>query len=71
MALVPELAEVGIKQWIHGPDTHSVDHDPIMGRAPHTNNLFVATGFNSQGIQTGPGVCIVMADWVSGCDAWA
>ena len=35
-----------------------------MGRAPFTENVFVATGFNSQGIQTGPGVGIAMAGWV-------
>ena len=42
------------------PDTHSVDHEPVMGRAPRTENLWVATGFNSQGIQTGPGVGLAM-----------
>ncbi len=64
MELAPQLGEVGIKQWVHGPDTHSVDHDPILGRAPFFNNLFVATGFNSQGIQTGPGVGAALATWV-------
>ena len=48
----------------HGPDTHSVDHEPVMGRAPRTDNLWVATGFNSQGIQTGPGVGLAMAEWI-------
>ena len=32
--LVPRLAACGIKQMVHGPDTHSVDHSPILGRAP-------------------------------------
>lgn len=64
MALIPPLAETGIKQWVHGPDTHSCDHDPIMGRAESTTNLYVATGFNSQGIQTGPGVGVAMANWI-------
>ena len=62
--LLPALAEVGIKQWVHGPDTHSCDHEPVLGRAPFTDNVFVATGFNSQGIQTGPGVGRAMAGWV-------
>ena len=49
---------------MHGPDTHSVDHEPVMGRAPRTDNLWIATGFNSQGIQTGPGVGLAMAEWI-------
>jgi len=64
LELVPALAQAGIKQWVHGPDTHSVDHEPILGRAAFTHNLYVATGFNSQGIQTGPGVGQAMASWV-------
>ena len=35
-----------------------------MGRAPLSSNLWVATGFNSLGIQTGPGVGLAMADWM-------
>ena len=49
-------ASVGVKSWVHGPDTHSVDHEPIMGRCLFTENVYVATGFNSQGIQLGPGI---------------
>eukprot|EP00658_Telonema_sp_P-2_P061210 TRINITY_DN49946_c0_g1_i1.p1 TRINITY_DN49946_c0_g1~~TRINITY_DN49946_c0_g1_i1.p1 ORF type:complete len:311 (-),score=74.42 TRINITY_DN49946_c0_g1_i1:133-1065(-) len=47
MALIPSLTEVGIKGGIHGPDTHSADHEPIMGRLPMLQNAFVATGFLS------------------------
>jgi len=64
MKLVPSLASVGVKQFLHGPDCHSADHEPIMGRAPGTANVFVAAGFNSQGIQTGPGVGRALAEWV-------
>ena len=27
----------------------TVDHEPILGRAPSTDNLWIATGFNSLG----------------------
>ena len=43
MSLVPSLAECGIKQMVHGPDTHSVDHEPLLGRAPQTDNLWYVT----------------------------
>ena len=56
MALIPGLGSCGIKAMTHGPDVHSVDHEPLLGHAPRTHNLWLATGFNSLGIQTGPGV---------------
>ena len=43
MSLVPSLAECGIKQMVHGPDTHSVDHEPLLDRAPQTDNLWYVT----------------------------
>mmetsp|Transcript_32574 Transcript_32574/g.82059 ORF Transcript_32574/g.82059 Transcript_32574/m.82059 type:complete len:941 (-) Transcript_32574:76-2898(-) len=62
MEHVPSLNEVGLKQWLHGPDTHSADHSPIIGRMPGTDNCFLATGFNSQGIQCGPGAGLALAE---------
>ena len=51
----PSLNEVGVKQWLHGPDTHSADHARIIGRLPGTDdNCLLATGLNSLGIQCGP-----------------
>ena len=47
---------------LHGPDTHSVDHAPVLGRVPGADNAFVATGFNSQGIQCGPGAGVALAE---------
>ncbi len=64
MELVPALSNVGIKSDVHGPDTHSADHSPVMGQLPETGNVFVATGFNSQGIQCGAGAGLAMAEWV-------
>ena len=37
----------------------------IVGRAPRTSNLWVATGFNSLGIQLGPGIGLALADWMA------
>ncbi len=47
-----------------GPDTHSADFEPILGRMPMFENLYVATGLNSQGIQTSLGVGRAMAEWI-------
>mmetsp|Transcript_166876 Transcript_166876/g.535669 ORF Transcript_166876/g.535669 Transcript_166876/m.535669 type:complete len:604 (-) Transcript_166876:365-2176(-) len=58
----PVLKQVGVKQWLHGPDTHSVDHYPIVGRMPGTDNCYLATGFNSQGIQCGPGAGLAITE---------
>lgn len=65
MCHVPSLAEAGIKGWLHGPDTHSTDHHPLIGRLPASDNAYVATGFNSQGIQCAPGVGVALAELVA------
>ena len=65
MELLPSIAEVGLKTCIHGPDTHSADHAPIVGFVGDTvPNLLVGTGFNSQGIQAGVGIGAVLADLI-------
>jgi len=61
---VPILNEVGMKQWLHGPDTHSADHSPLIGRVPGSDNVYVGTGFNSQGIQCGPGAGLAIAETI-------
>eukprot|EP00929_Paragymnodinium_shiwhaense_P105390 TRINITY_DN7037_c0_g1_i2.p1 TRINITY_DN7037_c0_g1~~TRINITY_DN7037_c0_g1_i2.p1 ORF type:complete len:939 (+),score=185.39 TRINITY_DN7037_c0_g1_i2:138-2954(+) len=65
METVPVLQDTGIKSSLHGPDTHSGDHGQIMGRLPGSENLFIATGFNSQGIQMGPAAGQAMAEWMT------
>jgi len=64
MSHVPALNEVGVKQWLHGPDTHSVDHNPLIGLVPGTENAYMATGFNSQGIQCGPGTGVALTEMI-------
>lgn len=61
---VPSLGGLGIKEWLHGPDTHSCDHSPLIGLIPGADNSYVATGFNSQGIQCGPGVGVGIAETI-------
>lgn len=64
MTHMPVLGEVGVKQWLHGPDTHSHDHSPLIGRLPGSDNAYIATGFNSQGIQCGPGAGLSLAETI-------
>ena len=42
---LPVLGTVGIKQWLHGPDTHSTDHSFLVGRLPGCSNAYIGTGF--------------------------
>eukprot|EP01064_Diplonema_japonicum_P038140 TRINITY_DN913_c0_g2_i1.p1 TRINITY_DN913_c0_g2~~TRINITY_DN913_c0_g2_i1.p1 ORF type:complete len:863 (+),score=208.61 TRINITY_DN913_c0_g2_i1:72-2660(+) len=64
MECMPVLEETGIKSFVHGADTHSADHLPVLGRIPSTENVYVASGFNSQGIQLGYGIGKMMAELV-------
>ena len=65
MTLAPAIGEVGLKTCIHGPDTHSADHYPIVGFVGDAvPNLLVGTGFNSQGIQAGVGIGAVLSDLI-------
>lgn len=61
---VPLLTEVGIKEYLHGPDTHSPDHSFIIGAMPGAANVHVATGFNSQGIQCGPAAGVALSEFI-------
>eukprot|EP01135_Chromosphaera_perkinsii_P011828 Nk52_evm19s2506 gene=Nk52_evmTU19s2506 len=62
--VVPALASSGIKSWVHGPDCHSIDHGAILGKIWGLDNVFVACGFNSQGIQCGPGAGVALTEWM-------
>eukprot|EP00392_Amoebophrya_sp_AT5.2_P006098 g6108.t1 len=59
----PVLGNTEIKQWLHGPDTHTPDHGFLLGPLIGIDNCFSAGGFNSQGIQTGPAVGEAICEW--------
>jgi 4-methylaminobutanoate oxidase (formaldehyde-forming) len=60
----PVLEATGMHQWLHGPDVHSHDHGFILGPLSDVDNVYVASGFNSQGIQCAPGIGIAMREWI-------
>lgn len=71
---IPRLNDVGIRNLINGPIPISPDGEPIMGKVPELQNLFVACGFTS-GIAASGGAGKCMANWIleddPGMDLWA
>jgi glycine cleavage system aminomethyltransferase T/glycine/D-amino acid oxidase-like deaminating enzyme len=65
MKRVPALENAGIRTFFNGPESFTPDDRYMLGEAPNMENLFVATGFNSVGIQSAGGAGKVLADWIS------
>jgi len=61
---VPALADAGIQLFFNGPESFTPDDRYYVGETPEVRDLFVATGFNSIGIQSSGGVGKVLADWI-------
>jgi heterotetrameric sarcosine oxidase gamma subunit len=61
---VPLLETAGIQLFFNGPESFTPDNRYYLGEAPEVKNLFMATGFNSIGIQSSGGAGLVLADWI-------
>jgi 4-methylaminobutanoate oxidase (formaldehyde-forming) len=61
---IPALGEVGIRTFFNGPEGYTPDGRYYLGEDPNIKNLFVAAGFNSSGIQNGPGAGMALAEWI-------
>lgn len=59
---VPILADVGIQLFFNGPESFTPDGRFYLGDVPGLANYFVACGFNSVGLLSGPGAGSVLAD---------
>ena len=64
MRRIPILERVGIRTFFNGPESFTPDNRYYLGETPETRNFFVACGFNSTGIQSGPGAGHVIASWI-------
>jgi 4-methylaminobutanoate oxidase (formaldehyde-forming) len=64
MEMVPLLNRLGIRHFMNGPESFTPDNRFILGPAPEVANFYVAAGFNSQGILSGPGIGKAMAEWI-------
>jgi len=64
LARIPTAASTGIRTWFNGPESFTPDGRYMLGESPQVEQLFVAAGFNSIGIQSAGGVGRVMAQWL-------
>jgi 4-methylaminobutanoate oxidase (formaldehyde-forming) len=61
---VPVLQSAGIQLFFNGPESFTPDARFYFGDVPELRNYFVACGFNSVGLLTGPGAGKALADWI-------
>lgn len=61
---VPALASTGIRKFFNGPECFTPDAKHYLGPISEVPGLWVAAGFNSTGIQNGPGAGKALAEWI-------
>jgi len=61
---MPMLAEAGIHTFFNGPESFTPDDAYHLGLSPEMDNVWVAAGFNSVGIQSAGGAGMALADWM-------
>jgi heterotetrameric sarcosine oxidase gamma subunit len=62
---IPVLGETGLQLFFNGPESFTPDDRYLLGEAPELKNFFLATGFNSVGIQSSGGAGKVLAEWIA------
>ena len=65
LARIPSVTDIGIRTWFNGPESFTPDGRYMLGESAQVEQLFVAAGFNSIGIQSAGGVGKVMAQWLA------
>ncbi|MBM2576599.1 GcvT family protein [Jannaschia sp. Os4] len=63
---MPMLAEAGIHTFFNGPESFTPDDAYHLGPCPGTENVWVAAGFNSIGIQSAGGAGLALSQWMEG-----
>ena len=61
---MPMLGEAGIHTFFNGPESFTPDNAYHLGLAPGAENVWVAAGFNSIGIQSAGGAGMALAAWM-------
>ncbi|MEM9212721.1 MAG: FAD-dependent oxidoreductase, partial [Pseudomonadota bacterium] len=61
---MPMLGEAGIHTFFNGPESFTPDDAYHLGLAPSMDNVWVAAGFNSIGIQSAGGAGMALAQWM-------
>jgi 4-methylaminobutanoate oxidase (formaldehyde-forming) len=61
---VPLLERAGIHTFFNGPESFTPDDRYLLGEAPEVKNFWLASGFNSIGIQSAGGAGKALAEWM-------
>jgi len=61
---LPMLAEAGIHTFFNGPESFTPDDAYHLGLCPEMDNVWVAAGFNSIGIQSAGGAGHALSQWM-------
>lgn len=61
---MPMLGEAGIHTFFNGPESFTPDDAYHLGLSPEMDNVWVAAGFNSIGIQSAGGAGMALAQWM-------
>ena len=62
---LPVFKDVKIETFFNGPESFTYDNNYLLGEPPNLRNLFIATGFNSRGIQSSGGAGKIITEWVA------
>ena len=61
---MPMLGQAGIHTFFNGPESFTPDNAYLLGLATEMDNVWVAAGFNSIGIQSAGGAGMALAQWM-------
>jgi glycine cleavage system aminomethyltransferase T/glycine/D-amino acid oxidase-like deaminating enzyme len=62
---IPALGQAGVRTFINGPESFTLDGAPLVGEAPEVRGLFIAAGMNSSGVVYGGGVGWALSEWIT------
>jgi len=61
---IPALKDAEFTRFLRAPESFTPDSNFCLGEAAEVRNLYVAAGFNSQGIIYSPGAGRALAEWI-------
>lgn len=61
---IPALKDTRYERFLNAPESFTPDANFCLGETAEVANLYVAAGFNSQGIIFGPGAGRAVAEWM-------
>jgi heterotetrameric sarcosine oxidase gamma subunit len=61
---IPTLKDANFTRFLRAPESFTPDSNFCLGEAAELRNLYVAAGFNSQGIIYAPGAGRALAEWI-------